>query len=394
MSFLGAAGAGILAYDWLTSKGQNLTITNNITTKFTIDATTNVTTECFSSLAGSQNVTITAEGGNFTSADPSPCAFCLQILGDIRTARQDLETEAEQLNPSYVPQVANANLETAMVTGQLVSPGSGTPGPADKKIAQLGPCTAMCTDVVVTGVSQSETFTAKQTCNVTNDLSTSVQQTLQGKIQSDLKNQQDIVGQLESEFASNTDQIATNLSQALSQNITQNFSESLSEQMFNTQVLNIKGYSILATNLQQGFNGNQVGSLTVNNTVVDQLRQSAQYSISQSLLNKNDTVGDLSKDFLGIVRTMSDLIDDLATKVLLLIGAVLAGVVVTLGALYAFNKDFHGYINSRLKYGTDEAFLHHRKLRLDPDYAEQFYTKKLAAQRAKKEYKKELQRKA
>ena len=79
-----------------------------------------------------------------------------------------------------------------------------------------------------------------------------------------------------------------------------------------------------------------------------QLRQSANYSISQSLLNKNDTIGDLSADFLQVIQTMSALLEELTSQILLIIGAVIIAVCLVIGSLYIFNKSFHSFANQAL----------------------------------------------
>jgi len=348
MSALLGAGAVVCLIGWLDSKGQTLTITDNITTNMTITATTNVATECFESLSGSQTITVATGLNTNLELISEACGNCTALLTQITAARDQLEQDAKLANPSYQVQIANPNLVTQMTTGVSGSSGSDTI-PTTSVIAEsLGPCSAVCSDVVLFNVAQSIQLTATQDCEVNTDITNDISQNIQGQISAYLKNQQDIIGQLESSFVSNQESLSVELANTMSQSITNNFIQDLNQSMQAVQSFELKGNSILATNIAQSFTGSMVGTLQVNNTVMDQLRQSANYSIAQTLLNKNDTIGDLSQDFLQVIQTMSSLLENLTSQILLIIGAVIAAVVMVVGTLYVFNKSFHSWTNGAL----------------------------------------------
>jgi len=371
-SVLGGGAAAIALMDWLGSKGQSLTITDNITTNMTISATTNSVTDCFQDVEGQQVITVDGtDGPIYEQKIPEACQICTDAIRGILTARTSLERDAQLANPAYNPQVANQSLITQMLTG---SSGPLTP---QSSVPALGPCTAMCHGIVVLGVSQSETFMATQSCSVMNSVTNDISQSIKGQISAYLKNQQDFIGQLESAFTSNTESIATNLSSTMSQSVTNNFVQDLHQTMSAVQSVDIKGNSILADNISQTFTGKMVGKLEVNNTVIDQLRQSASYSISQSLLNKNDTIGDLSKDFLQVIQTMSALLEELTSQILIIIAAVIAAVVLVVGALFVFNKSFHSWANNTMSTVADAEVSHFNMMQTDPEYRAQMNQEKI-----------------
>lgn len=367
--------SGIALLDFLGSHGQDLSITDTVTTGMVINATTNVTTECFEALDSSQTIVVN-EGkvsAQQIAALQQVCADCQDFLTTIYNARQQLEADAAQKNLSYKEQVANEALIQLMTTG-----GSSnlTPNPKPNSGGQvspvtLGPCAAVCADVVLVGVTQQTSLKAKQTCTVTNDLTTNIQQSINGQISAYLKNQQDIIGQLESAFTSNTESISANLSSTMSQSITTNFTEELTQAMYATQLLSVSGNSIVASNISQTFTGSMVGTLNVNNTVNDQLRQSATYSITQSLLNKNDTIGDLSTDFLQVINTVSQMMEQLATQILVILGAVIVAIMLVVGSLYVFNKNFHSWASTSMSAAVDAKIEHFHKMQTDPAYRAQ-----------------------
>lgn len=371
MSVLAGAAAGIALVDWLSSKGQQLTITDDITTSMTISATTNVVTECFQSAEGDQLIEIKEGAGKWSQFANEPCSICTGYLRDILTARTDLEMKAAERNPGYMAQVPNPNLVTQMITG------GSDPNTPQTSAAALGPCTAMCFDIVAFNVAQSQRLTATTSCEVQDNITNNIQQSISTQIAAYLKNQQDFIGQLESAFTSNTESITNNLSSTMSQSITNNFVQDLHQSMLSSQIVSLRGNSILADNISQTFTGNMVGKMQVNNTVVDQLRQSAQYSISQTLLNKNDTIGDLTKDFLQVIRSMSTLLEDLTTQILIIVGAVIAAVMLVISSLYIFNKSFHSWSNDKLRDTTDAEIAHYNRMKTDPEYRAQINQEKI-----------------
>lgn len=373
MAFLAGAAAGVALLDYMSSKGQTLSITDNITTSMSVNATTNVVTDCFVALDSSQ--TIDVKAGTWTAAQTNAlsevCAYCQNSLSVIVSARDTLEGDAEQQNGSYTAQQANPDVLTMMVTGGWptdVNPGVPQTSPTN---TALGPCTAVCANVVVVGVVQQATLQAQQNCTVKTDLTNNVSQNIQGQISAYLKNQQDIVGQLESAFTSNSEAISANLASTMSQSVTNNFIQDLNQAMYAFQSFKVTGNSVIASNVTQSFTGDMVGTLNVSNTVNDQLRQSASYSIAQSLLNKNDTIGDLSTDFLQVINTMTQMMEELTTQILIIIAAVLAAVMLVVGSLYVFNQNFHSWASHAMGTAADAQLEHFRLMQTDATYRAQ-----------------------
>jgi hypothetical protein len=362
LAVVAGAGVGLALYSLLSdSGGTKQTITANVISSMTVNAITSSETNCFLSVSGAQQVDINQTSSAFIESNiQAACANCINRLQTILTARNRLEYAANAANSSYTPQVANSNLLTAMITG-FQPPSSGSvPSPTVSAVGgtvhSLGPCDLLCHDVVVMNAVQNLTVKAANTCNVTNNVTTDIQQSLTAQMSSYLKNQQDIIGQLESIFTGSSQKSAANLSNAMVQNVNTNFVQDLHQSVEANQSLRVRGHSIVASNLNQSFNGSMIGTLTVTNTVVDQLSQSADFSITQAVLNSNDTIGTIANSFSGVIEAMADLIKTLTTQVLLIIGAVLAALVMVMGALYVFNKDFKSLTDKSLDLQIREGF--------------------------------------
>lgn len=315
----------VLSLGLLGNGGQQLTETNNILNNLSISAITNSSTNCFASLDGSQTIQVNAGSNQFSTGGNSPCNLCIQNMKDIYNARLLLEQDlgrGQKINPV---------LETAMLTGSL-------PTSTDKKAQQLGPCSAVCKSSIIQDISQSQKLTTKQTCNVENNITNQIQNNIAGQIDSQLKNQQDVFGQFESLFTSNRQSEITKLSSNLSQNITTNFIQNLHQTLKNHQIIDISGSSVLVEGVSQGFTGSIVGSLQSTNSVVNELKNSAQYAISQSLLNKNDTLGDLAKSLERTIDNFADLLESTAGQIVIIVSAIILGIMIVALGIYLHNR--------------------------------------------------------
>lgn len=364
MSFLADAGAAFAVVEFLSGNQQRLSIVDNLTTSMSVSATTNINLTCFTKLDTSQEFIVNpGSNANFDTMGPLANSNCITIVNDIRKAREALEQAAVLNNPAYTAQIANPNLVTAMTTGSTDT----NPVPTTT-VSSLGPCTSFQANVVAINISQTSKLTASETCGENDTITTGISQSIEGQISAYLKNQQDIIGQLESSLVSNTESISTNLSTTLSQNITSNFIQSLNQTLKASQYIKVSGDSVLLDGVVQGFTGNMTGSLQVNNTVTDQLRQSAQYSIAQSLLNKNDSLSDITKDFLAILQTIDQIFESTVNGVIVIIACLVGSIILVVGGLYIFNKQFHVWFTNQVSSYADAKALHFRNMQTDPEY--------------------------
>jgi hypothetical protein len=352
LGFLLAAGAGIALFDWLGSKGQQQTVTDNVLTDMSVSSTYESDTSCVSSLAGSQTIDIQAGGGSYPASklqdSGSSCDLCQKALSEIVQMRDTLEQAAVDASIGRY-QAQTASLEVSLAMG-------GASSGIDKTgISTLGGCELMCKDIVIFGVHQSQVFKANTNCKVDTDNKDDISQKLVGKIKSSLKNQEDIIGQLEDAFTSNTESITNSIASRMNETLTtvvrqQLVNSAISVQNFNVGLEGTSGdtntHSIYVNTVSQSFTSKSVATLNVNNQVNNTLRQSADYSIAQQLLNKNDTIGDITKDFVGVIDTMGGFMDTLTGDLLIIIGAMLALFVLMVFGFYMWSPRARALIDS------------------------------------------------
>jgi hypothetical protein len=339
MAAIMAAGAGIALYDWLSSKGQSLTVTDNILTDMSISSTFESDTSCSSTVSGSQSIVIEPGPAGHPQqqlgATGSSCQLCEIALKDIQAMRDALELNAVTASHGlYQTQTASEQVIAAMSGGS-------------DSVTQIGACDLMCKDVVILNVQQSQVFKAKTQCQVTTDVTNNIAQTIQGKIKSSLKNQEDIIGQLEDAFTSNTEAISNNIASRMSQTLVNSVKQTLvnnalSIQNFNAGLESASGsstaHSIYVNTVSQSFTSNSVAKMNANNQVNNSLRQSADYSISQQLLNRNDTIGDITKDFTNVINSMGIFLNTLTGDGLIILGSILAIMALLISAVFLFSK--------------------------------------------------------
>jgi hypothetical protein len=350
-TLMGAA-AMVAVFDMMSSKGQSLSVTDNITSDMAISATFLSESTCVTSATGDQSIDVT--GGDISidklTNEDSNCHLCITTLGNIVKAREILDGDAASRNPGYTIPIASESMQALMVGGTSIEQQKAHQKSLSGS-SNLGPCTLMCSNAVVSNVQQSQTFTADTSCQVNTSVKSDLSSSINGKISSYLKNQEDISGVLEDAFTSNTESMTNNLSNIMSESVTTKVRQNLLNAAANTQTWKIenKANSVYVNGSTQSFTSNSIATLKVNNEVNNSLRQSADYSISQQLINKNDTIGDMSKDFLQVIQTMSDLVETVTGQVLIIMGAVLAIIAMIGGSMYISNTNFRNYVNGRIE---------------------------------------------
>lgn len=302
------------------SRGNSLRVRDNVSTSMVANAVFNSQTECFSSIVGSQVISITTDPNppDLTSA----CNFCKDQMADIYQKRL-----------AITPEDQKSKIPPALVTAfqQGVFPVLETDG-SDGTDYGIGPCELVCKSVVQTNISQKISATAKETCTVSNTVRNDVQQQLSEEIKSYLSDQQDIFGKLGSLFVSNQDTMAVNLASSLSTSTNTSLVNTIHSRIKNIQEYVLTASSSVFTDgVQQSAKATQVGNLNAVSNTLDQIRQSASYSITQALIYENDTIGDLAKDLGGIVDALAAFSENLVASTLVAVCLVIAVIVIFMG---------------------------------------------------------------
>lgn len=359
IGFMLAAGAGVALYDYLSNKGQQLSITDNITTDMSINVNFTSNTSCSSVVSGQQAITI--EPGTNTNvynpallnAENGACTVCVNTMNALVDLRLKLEQDAVVASRGrYTAQTASEPVQIAMTGGTNLGDNA------------IGACTLMCNDVVVYGVQQSQSFTAQTNCEVDTSVKNNLSQGISGKITASLKNQQDILGQIESAFTSNQESITNNLATVMNQTINTTVQQQLANNAESTQNFTVglsdnngqdETHSIFVNGLTQSFTANSIANLLVNNQVNNTLRQSADYSIAQTLLNKNDTIGDITKDFTNVITSMGEFLDTIVGDMLILVASMIGIFIIIVGSLYFFTTRGRQLGDSLVNVGEQKA---------------------------------------
>lgn len=325
--------------------GTESTIETNILNNMVVNAVTRSVTDCFAEVDAAQSFQLTQSGSYPSMVDgaDSPCTYCQGILDEIYTARLELEAKANSIDSGYTSILLGegeaGTLSNPIITAMTSGAFSGT------GVTAIGPCEGMCNSVIVNNISQSGMFSANNSCTVSSDVTTDIQQTLQAEIESSLTTERDIFGTLGNAFTKDDNDVKTSISTTLAQTINTNFIQGLYNRIESLQSITINdSNSIFVTDVSQGIRADQVGSLTAVNTVVNELRQSATYSIAQILTNKNDTISDLADIVIDVINASLDSIGSIIIAGVLVACIVAVGAFLCLSIMYLTSPTMRGKV--------------------------------------------------
>jgi hypothetical protein len=288
-----AAGAGVIG-GLFGGGGTYLTINNRIVNDMTVRVAMESSTSCISQLEGSETFSIDSSKTSYyeLTGPDSTCVLCQNVLSTVLADRQNLETTLQimgvpfqTINPDFVRDYNNNE-------------------------SDLSPCALMCRDIVVQEVSQISKFSSDVSCQVSTTSNTEIQQSFKASIESHMKNQQDFFGKVLGSLYKLKSNITTDLANVMSAAISTRLQQNLVAEARVLQEISIgnaggNSHSVYVNNVKQSFTLQQVGTMKVVNNIVDQLKQSAQFSILQQLTNKNDTIGGLSEAFVKFFKIWS-----------------------------------------------------------------------------------------
>jgi hypothetical protein len=358
MAFAGlaAAGAGVALFDWLSSKGTTLTETENVVNSMMVKAIVEQDTSCINVASLSQTIKVVEKRPDSIPSTAfvlsKGCVACTTAIRKFAKARADLDTAAHRKNPKYkIPNSFDSGLS------QLLNPNVAMQHGSASTELELPACALPCNAAVVSNQTQDQSYQYKSSCDTSNNITNHVQQSFKAQISQYLKNQQDIIGQTESAFTTDTNTIATNFAASFDEEVIETIRQSLHSDIQSVQSISYATFTGETTNYNSSFFSNvvserakisQTANLKAVNDIINNLRQSDSYASAQSLLNKNDTIGSILSNFLGVIDTLGSLFEDLVGKVLIIIAAILIAIIMVVAGLYLTNKQFKNAMNDAM----------------------------------------------
>lgn len=310
----------------LFDNGTELKIDNSISTRLTIEALAETSTTCNTTVNVSNTFTTNSSPRGTDASNSSGCLECLSVVQEAVAERSRLETEASERNRRY----QNQTLTTSLI-------------PLSNEV-----CDFVCKDIVSKNVDQDINWVSSTGCQVNSQTRNDLQQTIQGKLQQYLESKTDVFGELSSIF----NRIEAGVSNSMATTMTDSIQESIREVFITSanvaNTITVNGNSIYLNGLSQQVDGSVVAKLQSQNNLLNQIRQSATYGISQSLVYHNDTIGDVATSLSRILVTMGKILEDTIGAIIVAVGAVLLAVLLTFSSMYLFNKTFRSYVDQRL----------------------------------------------
>jgi len=341
------AAAAVFVMDKVFGGGTRLSITNNIINDMTVRIAVENTTNCITQIQGTQEFKINSTDKNYPLASlkdaNSNCMLCKNVLSQVYNERVSMESTLANMDKPY----------------QTMSPSFVSFYNGGGDYPELYPCLLMCEDIVTSNIKQLATYQSTLNCSEVNSISSDISSAFKANIDSQLKNNQDIFGKVLGGLTKFNSSITNDLTNIMSSTVTTKLLQSiqLSTESMQRVVIGENGkntHSVYINNASQSFSIKQVGELKVVNNVIDQIRQSTQYSILQDLLNKNDTIGDLSNLFVGFFTVWGKFVNNVLSQIFLIFLMLLI--------MLLFYKSYEYTMTSTAMKKRREAFEYQREL--------------------------------
>lgn len=210
--------------------GSNLSQQNvaNISSEMVADILVKNALQCNGEASSVQSISVRCQPKDYVAENSGPCRTCLQNQVDAATGyytRVRRLWQSGNLTPG-IPLNINDDFQNIIVGFQTCGYTS-------------------CKSCNVQDYSQSSVIKTTQNCKAFNEIQNTIVQSLQGKVQQYLANNQDVLSPLASLFGANSEaDVVTNVVSRLRTKITNEFVNTVSQHVDNVQVLVLGGDSV------------------------------------------------------------------------------------------------------------------------------------------------------
>jgi hypothetical protein len=291
-----ALGAvGIVAFLLLDEDAQSLDVTNDITNNLIMASLSRVESNCFVTTDLDQTAAFSDVGtvdyittpNNDDPTDLGTCAACAIALSAVARARWDIDVKAHAANSSYI------------------IPRSSS---FDDSYNQDGPCSLMCSSANVKNLTQTMKTTSDSACQADTTLDTKVGAQLDMVIDQYMENTQGAIDEFAQKLGSDSKSVVNSIGTTLESHIVSDLKNELSSEIRMIQSIKVQGTSIYLDRAAQSMTGSYKFSMSATNKVINDIKQSASYSVAQSLINVQDTIGSLLGDLTKTFKIIADLL--------------------------------------------------------------------------------------
>jgi hypothetical protein len=233
------------------------------------------------------------------------------------------------LRIGWLPQEVELPDEDA---AQIVS--AGDPLARDDEVealwADFEPCKYACQNCADTSIVQKGNVRATVGCVGSSTFNDEFRARLKEASSQAVANVSDVTGDLARLFTADTNCMVESLTNRVNEAITDNELSRLKQKVVNNQTINVVGNSIYMARVVQGISSDSISTFTAEVDVSSKMYTSEELDASQTLVDKNATIQDLSQDLIVSLGGFDGIFQQAIGKLLILIAIVAVGVVLAL----------------------------------------------------------------
>lgn len=331
-----AAAAGYLISNLSDKNGTELDISNNISSNLSVESFFSSKNSCVNIATSDQNIDIKIDDTS-KGAIGNLCKACGDAKTHMVNQRTNLEQDAARLNRNY-------RMQTAHIFSGSQDTSDNDPVPTDPMPTAnpsveflSNPCIFACHSVLA-NIYQTQSYTSKVNCTISDSDTTNIAQSIDASVKDFLQNTQDAPSQLLSAFSKNQQSQTSNISTTLASAIVEDFESVLNSTVQAAQNIKVTGNSIYMDSVSQSYTSQNIMSLDSVNKATNDITQSASYTVSQSLINTQDTLGELTDSIVNTMTIIAELIPNITVDVITILACGLVIVLWVMFLLYNYNN--------------------------------------------------------
>lgn len=254
----------------------------------------------------------------FGFSDNYGCNTCTDVVTGLLASRRLLERQARSINPNYIEQTMNAQVEAFMSVGEF--------------------CLPACTSCVNQNITQKDVTKFNEECVESSDFVSKLQSNVKFYTDQTAKSQSDVTGDLTRIFANDSDCVIGNVASKMNSVISSSDVTALAANLFASQRISVTGSSTWLSRVKQSISLESVITYVENQNYFSNLYSSDEVKAGQKVVDSDKSLTDLLDSFTAIDIGFSNFYNSTIGQALLVAALIAFTAVVVVGVLFGTNK--------------------------------------------------------
>lgn len=339
MEVILAVGVVVWAVNAIVNANEDdpdLSIQNTVMTRMTSNAITSVHTDCITIANTSQNISITADNdysNNLQNMNPlDTTVACDDIVtnfgrildrhdpsGGFRSYFMNYTSSSQVQGIIYDMDITESVADSQ---SSVNTTDTGTISQDNALVRYL--CEPLTNSVIINNINQVMNVSMDTNCEAATDIANTVTNSVSGYIDSTLSNDQDIFGVVTDSLSGSTQSISNSYATIMGTYAETNIRHILDNTVAASQNITFENVSsMVAMNFYQNSDINSDATAEFVAQTNNDITQSVEYQLMQTLENQNNTVSDVTSILVDGIEQMTDFIDNTAGAYITIVVVIL-----------------------------------------------------------------------